>query len=65
MELSIQLVIIMIGKQILYTVMEMFLPILYKYWSLFRIHTGLKQRDPIVSRSQWIRDLKLLDWSES
>ncbi|XP_008215745.1 anoctamin-5 isoform X1 [Nasonia vitripennis] len=63
MELSIQLVIIMVGKQAVYTVMEMFLPILYKYWALFRIHTGLKQKDPIVPRSQWIRDLKLLDWS--
>ncbi|KAL7288575.1 hypothetical protein TKK_0017314 [Trichogramma kaykai] len=63
LELSIQLVIIMVGKQAIYTVMEMILPILYKSWALFRIHTGLKQKDPIVPRRQWIRDLKLLDWS--
>lgn len=63
MELCIQLAIIMVGKQALYTAMEMVLPVLYKWWALFRIHTGLKQKDPIAPRSQWIRDLKLLDWS--
>ncbi|XP_014203700.1 anoctamin-3-like isoform X2 [Copidosoma floridanum] len=62
MELSIQLAIIMIGKQVMYTLMETVLPILFKYWALFRIHVGLKQRD-IIARSQWIQDLKLLDWS--
>ncbi|XP_012289037.1 anoctamin-4 [Orussus abietinus] len=62
MELCIQLAIIMIGKQGLYTAMEMILPILYKWWALFRIHTGLKQKDPIAPRRPWIRDLKLLDW---
>lgn len=67
LELSIQLAIIMIGKQVLYTLIEMAMPILFKYWALFRIHIGLK--DPIVvkdknivSQSPWIRDFKLLDW---
>ena len=63
MELCIQLAIIMVGKQALYTIMEMILPVLFKWWALFRIHTGLKQKDPIAPRSQWIRDLKLLEWS--
>ncbi|XP_015606039.1 anoctamin-5 [Cephus cinctus] len=62
MELCIQLAIIMVGKQALYTAMEMIWPVLFKWWALFRIHTGLKQKDPIVSRSQWIRDFKLLEW---
>lgn len=64
LELSIQLTIIMIGKQTVSTLLEMVLPILYKSWALFRIHTGLKQKDPIVPRNAWIRDLKLLDWSK-
>ncbi|XP_063990308.1 anoctamin-5-like isoform X1 [Diachasmimorpha longicaudata] len=63
MELSIQLAIIMVGKQAIATALEMILPILLKWWALFRTHTGLKQKDPIPSRSQWIRDFKLLDWS--
>ena len=63
MELCIQLTIIMVGKQALCTAMEMIFPVLFKWWAIFRIHTGLKQRDPIAPRSQWIRDLKLLDWS--
>ncbi|XP_034936380.1 anoctamin-5-like isoform X2 [Chelonus insularis] len=62
MELCIQLAIIMIGKQGFYTAMEMIYPILFKWWALFRIHTGLKQKDPIAPRSRWIRDLKLLEW---
>ncbi|XP_033214628.1 anoctamin-5-like [Belonocnema kinseyi] len=63
MELCIQLTIIMVGKQALSTAMEMIFPVLFKWWALFRIHTGLKQRDPIAPRRQWIRDLKLLVWS--
>ncbi|XP_012266555.2 anoctamin-4-like isoform X2 [Athalia rosae] len=62
MELCIQLGIIMVGKQALSTALEMVLPILMKWWALFRIHTGLKQKDPIPPRNQWIRDFKLLDW---
>lgn len=54
----------MVGKQALYTAVEMVYPVLMKWWALFRIHTGLKQKDPITPRSQWIRDLKLLDWSK-
>lgn len=63
LELCIQLTIIMVGKQALSSAMEMIFPVLYKWWALFRIHTGLKQKDPIAPRRQWIRDLKLLDWS--
>lgn len=62
MELCIQLGIIMVGKQALATAIEMIFPIIMKSWALFRIHTGLKRKDPIVPRSQWIKDLKLLDW---
>lgn len=65
MELCIQLAIIMVGKQALCTAMEMILPVLMKWWALFRIHTGLKQKDPIPPRNQWIRDFKLLDWGKT
>lgn len=64
LELCIQLTIIMVGKQALSTAMEMIFPVLFKWWALFRIHTGLKQKDPIAPRRQWTRDLKLLDWSK-
>ncbi|XP_046590549.1 anoctamin-5 [Neodiprion lecontei] len=62
MELSIQLAIIMVGKQALSTAIEMILPVIMKSWVLFRIHTGLNQKDPIPSKNQWIRDFKLLNW---
>lgn len=63
MELCIQLVIIMVGKQALYTAVEMIFPILLKWWAFFRIHTGQKQKeDPISPHTPWMRDFKLLEW---
>ncbi|KAK0082080.1 hypothetical protein PV325_011109 [Microctonus aethiopoides] len=63
MELCIQLVIIMVGKQALYTAVEMIFPILLKWWAFFRIHTGQKQKEDTISpHTPWMRDFKLLEW---
>lgn len=63
MELGIQLAIIMVGKQALYTAMEMVWPLIFRWWAFFRVQTGITPKDPIVPRGQWLRDFKLLDWS--
>ncbi|XP_057333103.1 anoctamin-5-like isoform X2 [Microplitis mediator] len=62
MELCIQLAIIMVGKQAVYTIIEMLLPVLLKWWALIRIHTGLKRKDPHIPRTRWSQDFRLVDW---
>ncbi|KAH0560411.1 anoctamin-5-like [Cotesia glomerata] len=62
MELCIQLAIIMVGKQAVYTIVEMVLPVILKWWALFRVHTGLKRKDPNVPRTRWSQDFRLVDW---
>ncbi|XP_039765909.1 anoctamin-5-like isoform X2 [Pararge aegeria] len=59
LELSIQLAIIMIGKQFINTIVEMMMPYLLKWWNIIRT-IGRKRR--IKSPMQWVKDFKLVDF---
>ncbi|XP_047543173.1 anoctamin-1 isoform X2 [Vanessa atalanta] len=59
LELSIQLAIIMIGKQFINTVVEMMMPYVLKWWNILRT-IGRKKR--IKSPLQWVKDFKLVDF---
>lgn len=64
MELTIQLAIIMIGKQIMDGVIEMIVPILRKLYIDFKVSTGLEKQcsEEVISCNQWTEDYKLLDF---
>ncbi|PSN32602.1 hypothetical protein C0J52_15186 [Blattella germanica] len=64
MELCIQLAIIMVGKQAYNTILEMVIPLLYKWWNTFKIKTGIEQEEAEsrIAKNQWTEDFKLLDW---
>ncbi|XP_046423271.1 anoctamin-4-like isoform X1 [Neodiprion fabricii] len=67
LELSIQLIIIMIGKQTLNTILEMVFPLFYKWLNTVKVHVGReKDRNKEKSMSrinlQWVKDYKLVEW---
>ncbi|KAG7214025.1 hypothetical protein KM043_001395 [Ampulex compressa] len=68
MELCIQLSIIMIGKQIMNTILEMLFPLFYKWLNTLKVHVGTnKAKEEGCQLSprkylQWIRDYKLVEW---
>uniref|UniRef100_A0A2A4JBM3 Anoctamin n=1 Tax=Heliothis virescens TaxID=7102 RepID=A0A2A4JBM3_HELVI len=59
LELSIQLAIIMVGKQFINTIVEMMMPYLLKWWYIIRTIGRKKQ---IKSPLQWVKDFKLVDF---
>lgn len=62
MELTVQLTIIMIGKQALYTIMEMSLPLLMKMYTIIKMKTGIEDdisEDTVIIHNQWTEDYKL------
>lgn len=59
LELSIQLAIIMVGKQFINTIVEMMMPYLLKWWNVIRTIGRKKQ---IKSPLQWVKDFKLVDF---
>ncbi|XP_058123461.1 anoctamin-1-like [Anopheles ziemanni] len=65
-ELTIQLAIIMIGKQLIAIVKEYLIPFLQQRYKLFIIRRYSKNTDAELPQSsgQWIRDNKLLCWRE-
>ncbi|XP_054270658.1 anoctamin-1 isoform X2 [Macrosteles quadrilineatus] len=58
LELSIQLAIIMVGKQAFNSCLEMVYPIVWKWWN----SRHLKQRSAKGRASQWEKDYKLVEW---
>ncbi|KAK2716116.1 anoctamin-4-like isoform X2 [Artemia franciscana] len=60
LELTIQLAIIMVGKQAMGTCMEMIQPILMKWWNTMRLHAAYgsikKKKD---EKPQWLKDYTL------
>lgn len=63
MELSIQLAIIMIGKQVMNTILEMLLPKFYKWLNTMKVRMGKKQKGSGKGKDKrWLRDLKLVEW---
>ncbi|CAG9782709.1 unnamed protein product [Diatraea saccharalis] len=59
LELSIQLAIIMIGKQFINTIVEMMMPYLLKWWNILRT---IGRKKTIKSPMQWVKDFKLVDF---
>ncbi|XP_012270892.1 anoctamin-1 isoform X2 [Orussus abietinus] len=73
MELCIQLSIIMIGKQAMNTVLEMLLPLFYKWLNTLKVHVGTSDNGNRTADGakmsfnsgkhvQWVRDFKLVQW---
>ncbi|XP_063835911.1 anoctamin-1 isoform X4 [Ostrinia nubilalis] len=58
-ELSIQLAIIMVGKQFINTCVEMLMPYLLKWWNIIR---AIGRKNTIKSPMQWVKDFKLVDF---
>lgn len=63
MELCIQLSIIMVGKQAMNTVLEMLMPLVYKWWNILKV-IGRKGSTKNVRGSavRWVKDFKLVEW---
>ncbi|XP_055626952.1 anoctamin-1 isoform X2 [Toxorhynchites rutilus septentrionalis] len=63
MELCIQLGIIMIGKQAVNTVLEMALPVFYRWLNSFKVRIGKERNQSLKSKGQrFVKDLKLVEW---
>ncbi|EAT41725.1 AAEL006656-PA [Aedes aegypti] len=63
MELCIQLGIIMIGKQAVNTVLEMAIPIFYKWLNSLKVRIGKQRNQSLKSKGQrFVKDLKLVEW---
>lgn len=67
MELCIQLVIIMVGKQLINAALEMLIPFAIKSYNSLRLKMGQKvarsSADGLILCNQWTYDYKLLPWS--
>ncbi|CAG9107102.1 unnamed protein product [Plutella xylostella] len=59
LELSIQLAIIMVGKQVINTAVEMTTPRLLKWYNIIRT---IGRKNVIHSPLQWVKDFKLVDF---
>lgn len=63
MELCIQLAIIMIGKQTMNAIIEMAVPIFWKWYNSLKTRIGKDKKQSLKGKGQrWLRDLKLLEW---
>lgn len=67
MELCIQLAIIMIGKQIVTTILELLLPLMKKTFVAVWHRVGLSEEekddsDNLKAHNQWTEDFKLCSW---
>ncbi|KAA0198662.1 hypothetical protein HAZT_HAZT005546, partial [Hyalella azteca] len=60
LELSVQLAIIMVGKQAMNTVVEMILPKMWQWYKMLTVPQH--QRDTHTSWPQWAKDFKLIDF---
>ncbi|KAL3266179.1 hypothetical protein HHI36_010363 [Cryptolaemus montrouzieri] len=71
MELSIQLGIIMIGKQAINSLLEMTIPLAIKMYKTFKVSTGIEraeketQQNIIICCNQWTEDYKLNEFSQT
>lgn len=64
-ELSIQLAIIMVGKQAMNSILEMLIPIFWKWVNMMRVSFFKKNRHSASFKGKgerWLRDLKLMEW---
>lgn len=61
LELSIQLAVIMVGKQAMNTVLEMMFPLFFKWLNTLKVKAGLS-KSCSKGRPQWMKDFKLVEW---
>lgn len=64
-ELSIQLAIIMVGKQALNTILEMLIPMFWKWTNMMKFKIFKKDQKSSFLKNKgdrWLRDLKLVEW---
>uniref|UniRef100_A0A336LP51 Anoctamin n=1 Tax=Culicoides sonorensis TaxID=179676 RepID=A0A336LP51_CULSO len=62
-ELCLQLAIIMIGKQTMNTIIEMGLPIFWKWYNSMKVRIGKTNKTSLKGKGQrWLKDLKLIEW---
>lgn len=53
----------MVGKQAMNTVLEMLLPLFYKWLNTLKVKTGLgKTASSKDCQPQWVKDFKLVEW---
>ncbi|XP_037922729.1 anoctamin-1 isoform X4 [Hermetia illucens] len=63
MELCIQLAIIMIGKQAMNSILEMIIPMFFKWLNVMRVrYFNRKTRSAKGKDERWLNDLKLVEW---
>ncbi|KAI8124169.1 Anoctamin-2 [Lucilia cuprina] len=66
MELCMQLVIIMVGKQAVNAIVEMLIPYLTKTFKKFGTRCGMRKKnneEKLVSCNQWTEDYHLIPWT--
>lgn len=62
-ELCLQLGIIMVGKQTVNTILEMAMPIFWKWYNSMKVRIGNENKTSLKGKGQrWLRDLKLVEW---
>ena len=62
-ELGIQLAIIMIGKQALNSILEMVMPIFWKWVNMMQVGLFSRKKSRKKKKGErWLRDLKLVEW---
>ncbi|XP_037816459.1 anoctamin-1 isoform X2 [Lucilia sericata] len=67
MELCMQLVIIMVGKQAVNAIVEMLIPYLTKTFKKFGTRCGMRKKnneEKLVSCNQWTEDYHLIPWTD-
>ena len=63
-ELSIQLAIIFMGKQFLLSIMEYYLPLVWRAINWVKLSGwGMKKRGSIERTPQYVKDFQLLEWN--
>ncbi|KAL1509670.1 hypothetical protein ABEB36_004376 [Hypothenemus hampei] len=68
MELTIQLAVIMIGKQAINSVLEMLIPLCFKLYKTFRVSKRIEKADTekeLIGCNQWTADYNLSDLESS
>ena len=63
MELCVQLAIIFVGKQFMMSIVEYYLPLIWKLYNSLQLATvGKGPNNDKAKTPQWVRDFKLAEW---
>ena len=65
MELCVQLAIIFVGKQFMMSIIEYYLPLIWKLYNSLQLATvGKGGNGEKAKHPQWVRDFKLAEWGQ-